>query len=131
MGWSVGKQEISVNERANGGREKFGLPSTPTETTIPGVKATVNPVPGDELQTLPESERAEKNLRVITEYELTTFDDYAGTLADHVVIRGERYEVRDVQIYEKVIPHYEYRVRRVRPELTGSAFTDGFDDGFA
>lgn len=118
MGWSVGKQSITRIRRAGGLRDLDGRPACPTETVTAGLQATVNPIPGDVLLTLPESERTEKNLRVLIETELRAADDYDGTLADHVVIRGEVYEVRDVQIYEKVIPHFEARVRRLRPEVT-------------
>jgi hypothetical protein len=67
--------------------------------------------------TLPEGERREKNLRMLTTAELNVADDEADIPGDHVVVRGERYEVRDVQEYEKVIPHFEYRIRRLRPAV--------------
>lgn len=118
MGWSVGKQSVSVVPRTDvGGRALDGRPTAVTDGAAYTIKATVNPVPGGVLLTLPEGERRSKNLRVLTETELNVADDYADIPGDYVVIRGEVYEVRDVQEYEQVIPHFEYRVRRLRPEV--------------
>lgn len=114
--WGVGRQAVTVIRRdfaARGldGRFEEGSPSTFAIT------GTVNPVPGDILNTLPEGERVEKQLRLLTDAELRTSDDYEQTRGDLVIVRGEIYEVRDVAIYEKVIRHYEYRIRRVRPNI--------------
>lgn len=118
MGWSVGKQDVTVIPRTDaGGRGTDGRPVTVSEAATYTITATVNPIPGDVLLTLSEGERTEKNLRMLTETELNVADDYADIPGDHVVVRGERFEVRDVQIYEKVIPHYEYRIMRLRPEV--------------
>lgn len=113
--WSVGIQSVTVTRYTGGSRGTDGR-WDPGATSSFDIEATVNPVPGDVLLTLPEGERSEKQLRVLTETELYTPNDYDGREADRVTVRGEVYEVREVQIYEKVIPHFEYRVRRVRPE---------------
>lgn len=115
MKWSVGVQTVTVTRYTGGSRVTDGYWDDGATSSFT-IDATVNPVPGDVLLTLPEGERAEKQLRVLTETELYTYNEYDSREADHVTIRGEEYEVRDVQIYEKVIPHYEYRVRRIRPE---------------
>ena len=118
MGWNVGKQGVVVIPRSDAGERGLdGRPVPVSEGLRYEIKATVNPIPGDVLLTLPEGERREKNLRMLTEAELNVADDYADIPGDHVVVRGERYEVRDVQEYEKVIPHFEYRIRRLRPEV--------------
>lgn len=116
--WSVGKQgPLTVTRRTGGSRGIDGRWDAGSETTFE-IHATVNPIPGDVLRTLPEGEAVGKQLRVLTEAELNTADDYSGEEGDRIEIRGELYEVRDVQIYEKVLPHFEYRVRRIRPNPT-------------
>jgi hypothetical protein len=111
----VGNQKISVIERSAPARGSDGRMTAPTETLFELVDATVNPVPGDELSALPEGERNTKQLRVITQYELTEGDEDAGTYASIVVYEGERYEVRSVSKYRRVIPHNAARVARIKP----------------
>lgn len=132
MSWGVGKQAITWVDRSGGAYGTDGAWTGETEVQAE-IKATVNPIPGSVLLTLPEGERAEKNLRVLTTQEMATPDDYDDDSGDHVIVRGERYEIRDVQVYEKVIPHFEYRVRRIRPieAVEGFALNNDFGAGFS
>jgi hypothetical protein len=77
--------------------------------------ATVNPIPGDVLQTLPEGERLGRQYRVLSTVEppLVTTDEASGRRGSEVLIDGDWFEVRDSQVYPTVIPHREYRVRRL------------------
>lgn len=109
----VGIQNITIIRRAPGFRDRRGRYYPGPETVFNNVRATVNPIPGRTLATLPEGEREGDQQRIITEFELQTADEDTGTLADIVVYEGRKYEVRDVQVYRRVIPHLEARVRRM------------------
>lgn len=108
----VGAESITVIRREAGYRDRRGryFAGARTEQTI---LATVNPIPGRVLETLPEGEREGDQRRVITKFNLRATDEDLGTLGDIVVYEGREFEVRDVQIYRKVIPHLEARVRRL------------------
>lgn len=79
-------------------------------------RATVNPVPGDVLATLPEGERTGKQYRVLSDdVDLYPPDQETGYPGDLVLYEGEVYEVRDRAVYRTVIPHQELRIRRLLP----------------
>ena len=109
----VGAEPITVIKRAPGTRDRRGTYTAGAETVIEGVLATVNPVPGRVLETLPEGEREGDQRRVITEFELQSPNEDTGYPGDHIIYEGDRFEVRDVQVYRQVIPHLEVRVRRL------------------
>lgn len=80
------------------------------------MRATVNPVPGEVLASLPEGERLGKQYRVLsTDTSLLPPDEGTGYAGDEVFYDGAWYSVRDRQPYPTVIPHVEYRVRRLTP----------------
>jgi hypothetical protein len=109
----VGAEPITVIQRAPGTRDRLGTYTPGEETIIEGVLATVNPVPGRVLETLPEGEREGDQRRVITKFELRSPNEDTGYPGDHILYEGDRFEVRDVQVYRQVIPHLEVRVRRL------------------
>ena len=109
----VGAETITVIRREPGTRDRLGRYTIGSEEVVEGVLATVNPVPGRVLETLPEGEREGDQRRVITEYELRAPDEDLGIPGDHIIYEGRRYEVRDVQVYRQVIPHLEVRARRI------------------
>lgn len=79
-------------------------------------RATLNPIPGEVLATLEEGERMGKQLRALSDdVALPANDDYTQTVGALVRYDGQVYEVRDRQPYPTVIPHYEYRLRRLLP----------------
>ena len=106
----VGAETITVIEQELVGEDLRGRPQVEYEV-VEGIRATVNPVPGYVLATLPEGERGSHQRRVITKYELSPYSDRKNTLASLVVYEGEVYEVRDIQSYRKIIPHLSARVR--------------------
>lgn len=113
--WGFSDQTITLIRHTGG---EYGLDGrweqgTATETEI---QATVNPVPGEILATLPEGERIGKQLRVLTRVRFEVPDEESEEQGDHLLIRGEYYEVRDRAQYDRVIPHFEYRVRKMRPQ---------------
>lgn len=109
----VGNQKISVVERAPPVRGADGRVGASVETRVNDVDATVNPIPGDKMAALPEGERNSKQIRVITEYELTEGDEDAQTRPSIIVYEGERYEVREVSKYRRVIPHNAARAMQI------------------
>lgn len=110
----VGAEPITVIRRLPGQRDRRGRYSLGGVEIIEGVLATVNPVPGRILETLPMGEREGDQRRVITEFELLSPDETTGNPGDHIIYEGRAYEVRDVQVYRQVIPHLEVRVRRLK-----------------
>lgn len=79
-------------------------------------RATINPIPGDELATLPEGQRMGKQYRALSDdFRLTETDEELRTVGHLVEYEGQFYEVRDAQPYPTVIPHVEYRIRRLLP----------------
>ena len=76
--------------------------------------ATVDPITGWKLTTLPEGDRDKRNLYLLsTDIELDVTNQETGTIGHLVVYRGEQYMVRDVMHFDRVLPHTEYRVCRV------------------
>ena len=111
----VGSEKITVILRSDVVRDRRGRVQDVNEEVVEDVLATVNPVPGEVLETLPEGERSGDQRRVITEFELRPPDEETGHPGDHLMYRGTRYEVREVQPYRQVIPHLEIRARKIAP----------------
>jgi hypothetical protein len=78
-------------------------------------RANVDPVTGWRVMSLPEGERDERNLYILSsDLELQASNQEAGTVGHVLVYRGEQYEIRDVMPFEgKVLDHTEYRARRL------------------
>lgn len=110
----VGNQKVTVVPRTTGSRDASGF-YIAAEGTPVVIDATVNPIPGEELDRLPAGERQEINLRVITRYELNV-PDATGAPGDLIIYEGEKYEVREAQRYRRVIPHVAARIRRLARE---------------
>lgn len=119
----VGAEPITVIRRNGGSVDKKGRISGIEEEVIEDVMATVNPIPGGVLETLPEGDRYGDQRRVITEFELRSSNERKGVLADHIVYEGQRYEVREVQPYRQVIPYLGARVRAFNEEEYGQRYT--------
>jgi len=103
----------AIRRRFTGGQRTRGRATAPSFTDEE-IQTTVNPIPGEELQVLPEGERTGEQIRLLTTADLRSSDETAGLLADHVIWQGKTYEVRTVQEYRRVIPHIEVRARRVQ-----------------
>jgi hypothetical protein len=79
-------------------------------------RATINPVPGDILATLPEGERLGRQYRALSDdVALYPPDEETGYPGDLVLFDGGVYEVRDRANYPTIIPHQELRIRRLLP----------------
>lgn len=103
--------------RATGFGAGAGRSQGVSSTAAVDFEGTVDPLPGYVKQTLPEGEMQEKNLYLLTLTELRARDDYGTDASDYVIYQGETYEVMTVQEYSRVLPHYECRIMRVRPEV--------------
>ena len=75
---------------------------TPTEFTI---RASVQPVTGEELQLLPEGRRSRRVLKAYTPTVLRTADERTQTPADQVQVDGEWFEVQQTWRQRVIIPH--------------------------
>lgn len=90
------------------------VPGAPSAASI---AASVQPLSGKEVETLPEGERRRDWLKLYTHSELRPVDQHsgaAGTAADRVIIDGAIYEVRRVARQRSIIPHYRAFVVRVQ-----------------
>lgn len=77
------------------------------------IKASVQPMSGRELMKLPEGERTQDNLVVLTASELRTREGTAQ--ADRLSIDGATYEVLGVEDWYSEGGFYRAHVRRVTP----------------
>ncbi len=82
----------------------------PTSSTV---RASVQPMNGEDVQLLPEGNRHADMLKLYTKSELRTADQHAGTPADRVVIDGKTYEVKESARYRTHQRHYRAVVARV------------------
>lgn len=89
------------------------VPGAPTDTVI---QASVQPVNGKELQTLPEGERERDWLKVYTLATLKTTNQHDGTSADHIIIDAITYQVRQVWGWRAAspIPHFKAFIVRLQ-----------------
>lgn len=110
----VGAEPITVIKRSPGKRDRRGRYFVGPTETFEGILATVNPVPGRVMETLPEGERTGDQRRVIIDFDVKAPDEDTGYPGDHIIYEGRTFEVRDVQIYRQVIPHLELRVRLLK-----------------
>ena len=76
--------------------------------------ATVDPITGWKVTTLPEGDRDKRNLYLLSrDFRLSGPNQEDGTAVDLVVYQGEQYMVRDVMHFDTIMRHSEYRVMRV------------------
>lgn len=109
----VGSEDITIVTRTL--TFVNGKPTESDDTTT-DVEATVSPVPGDEVEKADRGEELQPQYRIILEEEVSPPDHQTQNPGDHVLIRGERFEVLNVKYFPTIIPHYEARVRRVDSE---------------
>lgn len=123
--WNVGIETFTRRRRTPAAYVD-GVPGAPTNTDT-SFDGTRDPVPDDEVDTLPEGERQRGQLWIVTETELRTADDHTSpvTLADHVQVDSVWYEVLSVVRYPALIPHYEARVRKIKVTTPSAALEDG------
>ena len=71
-------------------------------------KASVQPLKGNELLTLPEGYREKETYRLYTSFQLLTADEKNKKIPDRVTIFGKKFDIIKVDIWQnKVIPHYK------------------------
>jgi hypothetical protein len=108
-------------------RRRFGTPAgrgadgrfIVAGTTDSTIKASVQPLSGREMETVPEGERHKDWQKVYTEADLVTADQHGagvGSRADQLVVGGIIYEVRQVWPWRGVspIPHFKAHVVRLQ-----------------
>ena len=115
----VGQQSISVGRLSAGSRGADGRWVEGT-TTVSAIKATVNPITGEELLALPEGERSGEQIKIITKFELRMTDETLQQDGDIIKWEGKHFRVVNIRRYRKVIPHIEARAVRVRDSDLGS-----------
>jgi len=89
--------QIVAETRADAtGRTTFSVSSSST------ILASVQPMNGDDLQTLPEGERSRQARKFYTTSPLS-----AGPPANRISVGGVVFELRHVEQQRSVIPHYK------------------------
>ena len=78
------------------------------------IMASVQPLNGNDLELLPEGDRAEDSRRLYTASEVRTADQHCGRPADQIIIDGKTYKVIEVKRQRSVIPHYRVLCVRLR-----------------
>ncbi len=109
----VGAEDITrrrfTTAGATRGADRRYVPGAPVDSTI---SASVQPLRGREVETLPEGERQKDWQKVYTAADLRTADQHAGGVggaADQLIVGGITYEVRQVWPWRSVspIPHFK------------------------
>lgn len=109
----LGKQDVTLR-RFDGAItwDEDGAAVEPATVDTP-IRGSVQPLNGDELQTLPEGVRSKKTRKFYTKSEIRVEDQHTGTKADHVIIDGETYQARTVERYGRGLRHYKATLVRV------------------
>jgi hypothetical protein len=76
------------------------------KTQTLNIMATVEPLSGNDLLLLPEGERTKEAIRIYTDSELKTVDEFAKRKADVVNYFGKCFEVQVVKRWTQLIPHF-------------------------
>jgi hypothetical protein len=83
------------------------------------IRASVQPLRGRELLSLPEGERTREWVKIYCASELRTLDEAAGTRADTIIYQGKAYQVRQVEPWEAtgmvIGPYWKALACRVEP----------------
>lgn len=82
-----------------------------TESTFT-ISASVQRLTPKETELLPEAFRTRSAYRVYTKTELLTVDPTTSKNSDSIEIRGDVYDVLDVEYWDKIEPHYKAIVVR-------------------
>jgi len=78
------------------------------------IQASVQPLNGADVKTLPENRRSVESYCLYTNTKLTILNELVGQRGDRVVINGAEYEVVSCANWQNnVINHYKYVVQRV------------------
>lgn len=81
---------------------------TPGSQTDISFKASIQPLNGKELESLPEGRREKDTYNIYTDFQLRTVDEEGNTNPDQVDIFGQSFEIIKVDTWKNnVIPHYK------------------------
>jgi hypothetical protein len=109
----LGQETITLRRVGAGSRGADGRWSDGVAVDT-SIAASVQPLGGRELATLPEGERHSDQIKVYTTTEIRTGSQHDGTTADRLVVDGIVYEVRAVEQQRAILPHYKARAVRVK-----------------
>jgi len=83
------------------------VPGSDSTTSI-NITASVQPLTGNEISTLPENRRSTSSYKIFTETELKITNSATGLKPDRVTLFGNLCEIIRVQAWQNgLIPHYE------------------------
>ncbi len=109
----LGEITVVRVRRTAGAVASTGRRAAPTESETE-ILANFQPLPGDVLLSLPEGDRQRGGYLILTESEVRTANQHDQVLADLIEVDGVRYEVRQVEHYNSVFPHYEAVIVRLQ-----------------
>ncbi len=111
----LGKEDLTRTRFAAGVWGADGK-STATASTPVAFRGSVQPVPGNLIETLSEAERQRGAQVVYTKTDLRTGNQHTGIGADHVtrVVDGAVYEVRRAQPWPRMLKHFEVIIVRLK-----------------
>lgn len=113
--FEIFRQPITL-QRLSAGSYVNGLWVEGTITTSI-ITASIQPMSGEELQSLPEERRVKKNYKLFTASQLLTVQNPTKN-PDRVIIFGELYEVYQVFPWlNNIISHYEAYVSKVDTDI--------------
>lgn len=103
-----GEQSVTRRRPSAPGYDSDGYPTPLTYTDTDGL-ATINPVPGEELEVLGLGDLLGDAVKIVTSLDLSAGDDRDGVEPDLLVWgeTGETYRIIRSRRYTRVIPHTE------------------------
>lgn len=111
----LGKEDLSRKRFGVGVWGADGKNTAAVASTLP-FRGSVQPVPGNLLETLSEAERQRGAQVIYTKTSLKTLDQLTQIPADIVtrVVDGSQWEVRTAQPWPKLLSHFEVVVVRLK-----------------
>lgn len=109
----LGAAPVTLRRYAAGTRADETGRFTAGTLTTSTIRASVQPLTEKELKTLPEGERSWDQKKILTTSEIRTGDHHLVSQADRIVVDSIVYEVRQVDRWRAVLPHYEGRIVRL------------------
>lgn len=83
------------------------------------ITASIQPLSGQEMQSLPEARRLSENYKMYTSFQVRTVEEAGSDQnADRVVFFGNEYEIHQINTWQNnsnfvIVNHYKYWVSRI------------------
>ena len=108
------RRPLQVTRKLAGSYDDAGKWVDGATSKVLTIQASVQPLLGKDVKTLPENRRSLESYCLYTNTNLTILDELTGLRGDMVVINGKNYEIVARHDWQNgLIDHYKYIVQRV------------------